>query len=50
MSTRKMQFFQVSFMEISTEKPRFFDIFQHIVVKNLIDTSGWVLMGFDTRL
>ena len=41
MSTRKMQFFQVSFMEISTEKARFFDVFQHIVVVFLLDTSGW---------
>lgn len=39
MSTEKMQFFRVYFMENSTEKTRFFDIFQHIVVKVQMDTT-----------
>lgn len=50
MSTRKMEFFRVYFMENSAEKARFFDIFQHIVVKILADTSGWVWGVIDTRL
>lgn len=48
MSTEKLKFFRVIFMENLTEKPRVFYMFQHIVVKILTNTSSGVLTLFDT--